>query len=278
VKPLQEFLPAVNTMATGQLKETSTENIFTNMDTPCELNCPICGGTGFYRLDVPITHPHFGKVFICPTAAKRNIQRLQNNNMLDNRIGISAVELRELTWSSIIEGSPAHKIYSNLLEIYQRGFGFATLLGGYGLGKTLLLKIITVAAITDGKSSAYANVSDVLDDIRLAYDDHNATSSLMERMEWWCNLDVLCLDELDKVNATPWVQERLFRLLDIRYTLALREQALTFMAANYESTAQFPGYLRNRMEHVHFSPSVFILEGMDMRKVLRSKLCLTQIG
>jgi len=97
-------------------------------------------------------------------------------------------------------------------------------------------------------------------------------------MEWWCNLDVLCLDELDKVNATPWVQERLFRLLDIRYTLALREQALTFMAANYESTAQFPGYLRSRMEDVHFSPSVFILEGMDMRKVLRSKLCLTQIG
>lgn len=83
---------------------------------------------------------------------------------------------------------------------------------------------------------------------------------------------------LKKVNATPWVQERLFRLLDIRYTLALREQALTFMAANYESTAQFPVYLRSRMEDVHFSPSVFILEGMDMRKVLRSKLCLTQIG
>lgn len=233
----------------------------------CEPDCPICGGLGYYRLDVPISDHRFGKALVCPTASRLAVQRLKDQGNLDARCGITLDELRFLTWTrSIKHGSQAEKIGERLRFFYQRGYGLAAILGMYGQGKTLLLKIITVAALTDGKLAAYANISDVLDDIRLAYDSPDAMRSLVERTEWWSELDVLCLDEMDKLNVTPWAQERLFRLLDMRYTLAIQQKALTVIAANYNSTASFPGYLRSRLEDNRLRDGIIIMSGDDMRK------------
>lgn len=262
MKSLSTLLPPI---------ETPDTQIPTRQESSwlCEPDCPICGGQGYYRLDVPITDARFGKILVCPTASRLTIQRIKDQGKLDDRCGISPDELRNMSWSSFDRDTAGLKAAQQLKALYQKGFGMAALFGSYGLGKTLLLKVTTVVALTDGKLAAYANVSDVLDDIRLAYDSPDAMRSLVERANWWADLDVLCLDEMDKISATSWAQERLFRLLDIRYNLAIQQKALTIIAGNYTSIEQLPGYLRSRLEDNRFAGGLIYLGGRDMRKTTK---------
>ncbi len=232
----------------------------------CEPDCPTCGGVGYYRLNVPLDDPRFGKVYVCPTAKRLNLQRRKEQGSLDSRCGITPEELQNLGWTLVKKGTQAERAAQRLQTFCQRGYGMAVLLGSYGQGKTLLLKIAAVTALNEGKLAAYANLSEVLDDIRMAYDSPDAMHSLVERSEWWSQLDVLCLDEMDKLNVTAWAQERLFRLLDMRYTLAIRQQAVTVLAANFTSLEPFPGYLRSRLEDNRLREGILLLRGEDLRK------------
>ena len=54
---------------------------------------------------------------------------------------------------------------------YRAGHGLVYLYGGFGQGKSLILKIAVTAAVTEGKRAAYANLAGVPDDIRSAYDE-----------------------------------------------------------------------------------------------------------
>jgi DNA replication protein DnaC len=108
-------------------------------------------------------------------------------------------------------------------------------------------------------------MSRVLDDIRLAFDEkENKTTELLRRMDWWVSRDVLFLDEIDKVNGTDWAEERIFQLLDQRYTRAVREEALTVIASN-ESDDKLSGYLGSRLRDSRLGPVVH-LEGSDGRQ------------
>jgi DNA replication protein DnaC len=234
-------------------------------DLRCEPDCEICGGVGYVRYNVPLDDPRFGKVFPCENLARLRIQYQKDAGKLDPRIGVTAEELRTLSWRSILPPTAAHGYISHLQTLYQRGWGMATLLGSCGTGKTTILKIFTVTAIVDGHRAAYANVSRVLDDIRRAYDTEQAMGELIERTEWWANLDVLCLDEMDKPNLTSWAEERLFVLLDRRYELAVDGKALTVIAANYETTDPFPPYLRSRLEDELFEGYIINLSDRDVR-------------
>jgi hypothetical protein len=39
--------------------------------------CKICGGTGYVRLELPVGHPKFGKIFLCDCVSEKytNIQQ-----------------------------------------------------------------------------------------------------------------------------------------------------------------------------------------------------------
>lgn len=245
-------------------------------DLRCEPDCPICGGTGYVRYDVPRDDLRFGKVFPCENFLRLQIQYQKQTGKLDPRTGVTADELRELSWRSIRPPTVAYEYVGHLRLLYQRGWGMATLLGTPGTGKTAFLKIFVVAALVDGHRAAYANVSRVMDDIRRAYDSEQAMTELIERLDWWANLDVLCLDELDKLNLTSWAEERLFVLLDTRYELAIRKKALTVIAANYETTDPFPPYLRSRLGDELFTGYIINLSDRDTR-ARRSELIYDDI-
>lgn len=36
-----------------------------NPGNPGNPSCKICNGTGYVRLDLPVGHPNFGKIFLC---------------------------------------------------------------------------------------------------------------------------------------------------------------------------------------------------------------------
>ena len=120
-----------------------------------------------------------------------------------SRIGICESDLG-LEWSNVKPSySDGIKACTEVQKAFARGHGLLFMWGTYGQAKTLIGKILTVQAYKSGKCAAYANMSAVLDDIRLAFDEQeHKTTELLRRMEWWMNRDVLFLDELDKTNGT----------------------------------------------------------------------------
>jgi len=225
---------------------------------------------GYVRYELPIGHPQFGKVERCPNALAKAIERSARSGDIDPRVGLTAEEICDLSWSMVRGGiNQADQAGRVTKQAYQRGYGLVFLYGGFGQGKSLVLKIAVATALNEGKRAAYANMAGVLDDIRTAYDEReNKMTELVRRMEWWSSLDVLAIDELDKVGATDWAQERIFQLLDARYQRAIRQKALTVIAANYQKLDELSGYLRSRIEDNRFAGEgcVIYLKGTDGRK------------
>lgn len=184
-----------------------------------------------------------------------------------SRLGILESE-SSLTWDAVKPGiSDGMKAVHAVRPAYEKGWGVIFLWGAWGQAKSLVGKILVATAFRAGKRAAYANLSSVLDDIRLAYDEkENKMTELMRRMDWWIERDILFLDELDKCNSTDWAQERLFQLLDKRYQMAVREEALTVIASN-KSTDALDGYLKSRLHDKRVGQSVY-LNGPDGRGVV----------
>ena len=201
-------------------------------------------------------------------ALARIAQNEQNTYVPDyKRIGISEHETG-LTWAAIRPNvSDGIKAVQALRPMYERGWGMLFVWGTWGQAKTLLGKILTATALRDGKRAAYANMSSVLDDIRLAYDEkEHKNTELLRKMDWWMGRDVLFLDELDKSNDTQWAQERMFQLIDKRYQMAVREEAITVIASN-KSLDELDGYLQSRLHDRRIGQSIF-LNGNDGRAVM----------
>jgi len=153
-----------------------------------------------------------------PTTSKKSLQVGE----IDPRVGLTPDEVRNLTWGLVKKGvNHADQACAVTKRAYISGHGMVFMYGGYGQGKSLVLKIAVAAALNEGKRAAYANLAGVLDDIRTAYDEReNKMTELVRRMEWWTSLDVLAIDELDKVGQTEWARERIFQLICVWDTSA----------------------------------------------------------
>lgn len=236
----------------------------------CLPDCPECDGVGYIRLDVPVGHPRFGKLERCPrTQALDHVRSLQAGE-IDPRIGLTLDELRNLSWDLVKRGvNQADQACEATQRAYRANYGMVFIYGGFGQGKSLVLKIAVATALNEGRRAAYANLAGMLDNIRIAYDEReNKMTELVRRMEWWTSLDVLAIDELDKVGQTDWARERVFQLLDARYQRAVRQEALTVIAANHQSLDELSGYLKSRIEDNRFTANGYVvhLKGADGRK------------
>jgi DNA replication protein DnaC len=248
-----------------------------NLTTPtppqigdCSRDCPVCGGIGYIRHEVPVGHPKFGKLERCSRARALGAQNSLRVGEIDPRIGLTADELRDLSWDLVKRGVNQADLACDVARrAYTTGYGMVFLYGRFGQGKSLVLKIAVATALNEGKRAAYANLAGVMDDIRLAYDEReNKMTELVRRIDWWTSLDVLAIDELDKAGQTDWARERIFQLLDVRYQRAIRQDALTVIASNYESLDELSGYLKSRIEDNRFAANGYILylKGTDGRK------------
>jgi len=221
-------------------------------------DCPICGGLGFIRQELPIDHPNFGKVEICQCrhgqvtqSVRQRLFRLSNLDALKDltfesfkprgRVGLGPLQADTLESAF----SQAHQYASSLS-------GWLLLLGNYGCGKTHLAAAIANFAVNIGVPTLFLTVPDLLDWLRFAYSDPE--TSFEERFEEIRKITLLILDDFGTQNATAWAQEKLFQLLNYRYI-----NHLSLVVTSNLSLDDIDARLRSRLQDPELVTTVRIL-------------------
>ncbi len=222
----------------------------------CQPNCPVCGGVGRVRADLPIDHPRFGRLFPCP-----EIDRAQ---LLGSWAGLEGLE-RDLGWGDIVQVNGVERAIEAVKKTIRRGWGWVYLWGGYGQGKTLVLKVAVALWLREHGKAAYVRMADIIEDLRAAYDTQHPSRESASRLAKWAGVPLLAIDEVDRLRETEYAQEKRFVMLDRRYEKALRRQSITIMAAN-QGPGSLPGYLYDRVRTGAFE--IVQLEGGSFRPAM----------
>lgn len=98
--------------------------------------------------------------------------------------------------------------------------GWLVLLGPYGSGKTHLAAAIANYQAGLGNDVMFVVVPDLLDHLRATFNP-NSPVPYDRRFEEVRSAGLLVLDDLGTQAMTPWVQEKLYQLLNHRYNAAL---------------------------------------------------------
>jgi hypothetical protein len=224
----------------------------------CKPDCDICGGIGYIRYDLEPHHPMFGKVQLCPNVDRWTLPYAR-------QFGITKEESEQLTWRSILSVNGADKASKAAAEMLERGYGWLYLWGNHGLGKTLVLKTAVAAWIRNyNGNGCYARMSEVIDHLRAAYTAKDQPFSVAseERLEWWTNVPLLAIDEIERLRSTEFATEKQFIMFDRRYESALARQTMTILACN-SAPSELPAELADRVYDGRFE--VIRLEGQSLR-------------
>lgn len=187
--------------------------------------CPICGGVGFVRKDVPISDPDFGKLIMC--VCKQNDQ---NRTAQERLLRMSNLEaFKQMTFHSFsVQGrlglgdEQIQSLQYGLSQAQQYAAtprGWMVLMGTYGCGKTHLAAAIANTCVEYGMNTLFLTVPDLLDWLRYSYDASDTTFE--QRFEEIRNVGLLVLDDLGSQNSTKWAAEKLFQIIDYRYSRKL---------------------------------------------------------
>lgn len=187
--------------------------------------CPICGGAGFLRRDVPVGHPDFGKAFPCECQRPRlEAARLNDLRAMSNLEAMSRYTFDTFKPEGV--GLTEEKRH-NLRSAYEAARAFAAnpqgwlvLLGGYGCGKTHLAAAIANEQLTLGRQVLFVVVPDLLDHLRATFSPRSPIT-YDQRFENVRNVHVLVLDDLGTQSSTEWAREKLFQIFNHRYNLRL---------------------------------------------------------
>lgn len=202
---------------------------------------------GYVRLDVPRDHPDFGKLIPCECRREdfkeRRIKRLcQISGMMEEELA--------LTLDQIIDRKDTARMADAAREFVADPFGFFTVYGGVGNGKTLILQA-TVNELREkqGLVGAYVTFKDLIDFVRAGFDDD--AFGERARYDFLKDVDCLAIDEIDKARMTAYSAEFRSAFLDYRYRLAWNGRAVTLFAMNC-NPADMPPPIYDRLRDGRF--------------------------
>ncbi|MCX7838813.1 MAG: ATP-binding protein [Anaerolineae bacterium] len=220
--------------------------------------CPICRGVGFFRRDVPVDHPDFGRAIPCEC----KIRETQQSSLEDVRQKSGLGHLPQMTFETFRPdgiGLPPDK-RKNLRDAYDAARAFAEnprgwllLKGGLGCGKTHLAAAIANACLARGIAVLFVVVPDLLDHLRATFAPTSRVS-YDDRFENIRTVPCLILDDLGTQATTAWAQEKLFQLFNYRYNAQLP----TVVTTNRELEEIDPR-VRSRLADTTFCKIVTIL-------------------
>ena len=225
---------------------------------PGDPNCPICGGIGYLRRDLPIDHPDFGKIIPCSCRSEEITQsareRLFRMSSLDalKELRFENFEKRGRVGLGVTQASSLENAYNQARNFAEHREGWLMLSGPYGCGKTHLAAAIANHAIESGVATLFLTVPDLLDWLRYAYS--GGDMSFEERFEDIRGIPLLVLDDFGTQNATAWAQEKIFQILNYRYINHLPTVVTSNLLVN-----DFEGRIRSRLQDPNLVTVVKIL-------------------
>ncbi len=214
---------------------------------PGDPNCPICGGIGYLRRDLPIDHPDFGKVVPCSCRAEEITQsardRLFRMSSLDalKTLTFDNFEKRGRVGLGRLQANSIENGYNQAKTFAENREGWLLIMGRFGCGKTHLAAAIANHAIENGISTLFLTVPDLLDWLRFAYS--GSEMSFEDRFEEIRDAPLLVLDDFGTQNATAWAQEKIFQIMNHRYV----NQLPTVITSNI-LIQDFEGRVRSRIQ------------------------------
>ena len=232
-------------------------------------NCPICGGLGWVRLDLPITHPDFGKMQVCECRKAKVAQQSQQRlYRLSNLQAFSHMTLENFKTEGRMglgdqQVSSLQIAHNQASHFSQNPTGWLLFMGTYGCGKTHLAAAIANKVLELGIPTLFLTVPDLLDWLRYSYGSQEG--SFEERFEEIRNIRLLVLDDLGTQNTTPWAEEKLYQILNHRYTHHLP----TVITTNQE-LLEIEGRIRSRLQDPDLVTIVRIL-APDYRSPVREE-------
>ena len=225
----------------------------------CRPDCPVCGGYGHVRLkeDADFNDPEFGKTKLCPN--------IDHAKAYAHGMGLDENEIRSLNWSKVNISGNVMEAVNAVRELSRNGYGWVTLWGDFGVAKSLILRVAVAEKLRDGRMAAFVSMTEILDDLRASYDKEQPDGEATARLAKWKNIPFLAVDEVDKINQTPWAKEKQFEIFNYRYQTAIRMQTVTLFAAN-QSPTQIGGALGDRLLDGRFS--VVHIDGASNRPII----------
>jgi len=187
--------------------------------------CPLCGGLGYVREEVPVDHPDFGKLFPC----RCKLAEIEGLRLRQLRSLSNLHYLTHMTFDTF--GPEGYGLGPNLADNLRHAFdeagryandpeGWLTFFGGYGCGKTHLAAAIANRVIEHGQPVLFVVVPDLLDHLRATFGPASPIG-FDERFTQVRDAPLLILDDLGTQSSTAWAQEKLFQLLNHRYNARL---------------------------------------------------------
>ncbi len=177
------------------------------------------------RKAVRLGHPDFGKAFACAcTQNEREDQRLARLQRYSNLGALSRLTFDNLSPRGRSPSSMHQESFAEAVKAAQRfaanPAGWLVLSGPSGCGKTHLAAAIAGSRIHAGEVALFMVVPDLLDHLRAAYQPGSDTGydDLFELLR---TAPLLILDDLGVQSSTAWAEEKLFQLINHRYSAQL---------------------------------------------------------
>ncbi len=219
--------------------------------------CPLCKGAGYLRNDVAPGHPFFGKPVACKCKAAE-LGRKRRQQLYDLS-GLRAYREKRFTgFNPRIPG--VQEAYREAREYALHPDGWLVLLGGNGCGKTHLVAAIANDCFDQGWAVYCASVPDMLDHLRSAFAP-TAPVAYDQLLTIVRTAEPLVLDDLGAEQASAWAGEKLFQLIDYRYTSRLP----TVVTANGAALQAIDERVRSRLQDSSLSKVVTMDRARDYR-------------
>lgn len=217
--------------------------------------CPICHGAGFVVLDLPVSHPEFGRAVPCQCRAGEIATRRQAEIVRGSNLS----QFTQMTFETFLPdgvGLPEDQ-RTNLRRAFQKARAFAAhpegwllFTGTYGSGKTHLAAAIAQEVLGRGEPVLFVVAPDLLDHLRAAFGPSSETS-FDDRFEAVRQAPLLILDDFGSQSATAWAREKLFQILNYRYVAHLPTVLTTNLRLN-----EIEPRLRSRLADPDITTSV----------------------
>lgn len=171
--------------------------------------CETCHDMGVVREDVPVSHKNFGKLVPCQDCrGDVQLEKLQRLSRLND-------DLLQATFGQFDSRTHLHTVVNRIQTWVRNPYGWLTLTGPHGTGKTHLMAALAQQFIEQGTPALYLPLADLLADLQATFHPNSdqVYSVLFANV---MEAEVLLLDEAEKFHGTSWAQVQVFRLLEHR--------------------------------------------------------------